>query len=45
MTPSRTVRSRAYAEGRSLPIAKAEEAYRRMMNNEARFRLVLVTGQ
>jgi D-arabinose 1-dehydrogenase-like Zn-dependent alcohol dehydrogenase len=27
------------------PLAKAEEAYRRMMNNEARFRIVLVTGQ
>ena len=28
----------------TLPLAKAEEAYRRMMNNEARFRIVLVTG-
>jgi hypothetical protein len=24
---------------------KAQKAYRRMMNNEARFRVVLVTGQ
>ena len=29
----------------TFPLAKAEEAYRRMMNNEARFRIVLVTGQ
>ena len=28
----------------TLPLAKAQEAYRRMMNNEARFRIVLVTG-
>jgi hypothetical protein len=25
--------------------AKAEDAYRRIFNNEARFRIVLVTGQ
>jgi D-arabinose 1-dehydrogenase-like Zn-dependent alcohol dehydrogenase len=29
----------------TFPLAKAQEAYRRMMNNEARFRVVLVTGQ
>jgi D-arabinose 1-dehydrogenase-like Zn-dependent alcohol dehydrogenase len=29
----------------TFPLAKAPEAYRRMMNNEARFRVVLVTGQ
>jgi D-arabinose 1-dehydrogenase-like Zn-dependent alcohol dehydrogenase len=29
----------------TFPLAKAQEAYRRMMNNEARFRIVLVTGQ
>jgi D-arabinose 1-dehydrogenase-like Zn-dependent alcohol dehydrogenase len=29
----------------TLPLAEAQEAYRRMMNNEARFRIVLVTGQ
>ena len=29
----------------TLPLAKAEDAYRRMMNNEARFRAVIVTGQ
>ena len=27
------------------PLAKAEEAYRRMTSNKARFRIVLVTGQ
>jgi D-arabinose 1-dehydrogenase-like Zn-dependent alcohol dehydrogenase len=29
----------------TLPRAKAEEAYKRMMNGKARFRMVLVTGQ
>jgi D-arabinose 1-dehydrogenase-like Zn-dependent alcohol dehydrogenase len=29
----------------TFPLAKAGEAYRRMMNNEARFRVVLVMGQ
>ena len=29
----------------TFPLAKAEEAYRRMTSNEARFRVVLVTGQ
>jgi alcohol dehydrogenase, propanol-preferring len=29
----------------TVPLAKAAEGYRRMMNNEARFRMVLVTGQ
>jgi D-arabinose 1-dehydrogenase-like Zn-dependent alcohol dehydrogenase len=29
----------------TLPLAKAEEAYQRMMNGKARFRMVLVTGQ
>jgi hypothetical protein len=29
----------------TFPLAKAQEAYQRMMNNEARFRLMLVTGQ
>ena len=29
----------------TFPLAKAQEAYRRMMNNEARFRIVRVTGQ
>ena len=29
----------------TLPLAKAAEAYGRMMRNEARFRIVLVTGQ
>ena len=29
----------------TFPLAKAPEAYARMMKNEARFRIVLVTGQ
>ena len=29
----------------TLPLAQAEQAYRRMLGNEARFRMVLVTGQ
>ena len=29
----------------TVPLAKAAEAYGRMMRNEARFRIVLVTGQ
>jgi propanol-preferring alcohol dehydrogenase len=29
----------------TLPLAKAAEAYGRMMRNEARFRIVLDTGQ
>ena len=29
----------------TVPLAKAAEAYARMMRNEARFRIVLVTGQ
>jgi D-arabinose 1-dehydrogenase-like Zn-dependent alcohol dehydrogenase len=29
----------------TVPLAKAPEAYGRMMRNEARFRTVLVTGQ
>ena len=29
----------------TVPLAKAAEAYGRMMQNEARFRIVLVTGQ
>jgi D-arabinose 1-dehydrogenase-like Zn-dependent alcohol dehydrogenase len=29
----------------TFPLVKAEEAYRRMSSNEARFRIVLVTGQ
>jgi D-arabinose 1-dehydrogenase-like Zn-dependent alcohol dehydrogenase len=29
----------------TFPLAKAPEAYRRMMDNQARFRIVLVTGQ
>jgi alcohol dehydrogenase, propanol-preferring len=29
----------------TVPLAKAHEAYQRMMNNEARFFFVLVTGQ
>ena len=29
----------------TFPLADAEQAYRRMMSNEARFRVVLVTGQ
>jgi D-arabinose 1-dehydrogenase-like Zn-dependent alcohol dehydrogenase len=29
----------------TFPLARAQDAYRRMMNNEARFRVVLVTGQ
>jgi D-arabinose 1-dehydrogenase-like Zn-dependent alcohol dehydrogenase len=29
----------------TLPLASVPEAYRRMMNNEARIHLVLVTGQ
>jgi D-arabinose 1-dehydrogenase-like Zn-dependent alcohol dehydrogenase len=29
----------------TLPLAQAEQAYRRMLANEARFRMVLVTGQ
>jgi D-arabinose 1-dehydrogenase-like Zn-dependent alcohol dehydrogenase len=28
-----------------IPLANAAEAYGRMMRNEARFRIVLVTGQ
>jgi len=29
----------------TVPLANAAEAYGRMMRNEARFRIVLVTGQ
>ena len=29
----------------TVPLVKAAEAYGRMMRNEARFRIVLVTGQ
>jgi D-arabinose 1-dehydrogenase-like Zn-dependent alcohol dehydrogenase len=29
----------------TVPLANAAEAYGRMMGNEARFRIVLVTGQ
>ena len=29
----------------TIPLANAAEAYARMMRNEARFRIVLVTGQ
>jgi alcohol dehydrogenase, propanol-preferring len=29
----------------TMPLIKAEEAYRRMLSNQARFRMVLVTGQ
>jgi D-arabinose 1-dehydrogenase-like Zn-dependent alcohol dehydrogenase len=29
----------------TVPLANAAEAYGRMMQNEARFRIVLVTGQ
>jgi D-arabinose 1-dehydrogenase-like Zn-dependent alcohol dehydrogenase len=29
----------------TVPLANAAEAYARMMRNEARFRIVLVTGQ
>jgi len=29
----------------TVPLVNAAEAYRRMMRNEARFRMVLVTGQ
>jgi D-arabinose 1-dehydrogenase-like Zn-dependent alcohol dehydrogenase len=29
----------------TLPLARAEEAYTRMMTGKARFRMVLITGQ
>jgi len=44
-TLSRSALSRAYARCRDLATRQGSGAYRRMMNNEARFRIVLVTGQ
>jgi alcohol dehydrogenase, propanol-preferring len=40
-----SVLQRIQAMSETYPLERADEAYRRMMRNEARFRVVLVTGQ
>jgi len=41
----KTVSPRDHPIIETVPLANAAEAYERMMRNEARFRIVLVTGQ